>query len=212
MAESIADTRPLLHLREIGRTGTLKIFDKLLIPSLVGEELTRYGVAILVRAWRRNLLQRNDLEIAIESLISESSLHMGKPFRVYLRSLLQDPPAESRTDYIKTAKRIGDTSDHIYIKAFAKNPDKYAGQRVKVSVKVFKIEEQAGKALMNVYLSREYEPAVVYYDGETDIYDGDVIMVYGEVLGRLEGQNALGATMSWPTIHARHIEKMKYEE
>jgi hypothetical protein len=121
------------------------------------------------------------------------------------------PPVESRAEYEKTAKRIGEKTDPIYIKAFTKNPDKYAGQRVKVSVKVFKIEEQDSKTLMNVYLSKDYEPAIVYYEGESDIYDGDVIMVYGEVVGRLEGQNALGASMTWPTIHARYFKKLKEE-
>jgi predicted nucleic acid-binding protein len=42
MLEAITDTGPLLHLREIGRLESLRIFEHLVMPDLVEEELRAY--------------------------------------------------------------------------------------------------------------------------------------------------------------------------
>jgi predicted nucleic acid-binding protein len=42
--EAIADTGPVLHLHEIGRLDCLAVFDSLLMPDLVVEELHTYGL------------------------------------------------------------------------------------------------------------------------------------------------------------------------
>ena len=42
--EVISDTGPLLHLHEIGRLACLDVFDHLILPNLVLEELDRYRV------------------------------------------------------------------------------------------------------------------------------------------------------------------------
>ena len=44
MREAIADTGPVLHLHEIGRLDCLAVFDSLLMPDLVVEELHTYGL------------------------------------------------------------------------------------------------------------------------------------------------------------------------
>ncbi len=44
MREAISDTGPILHLHEIGWLEALNIFDHLLMPNLVAEELLSYGL------------------------------------------------------------------------------------------------------------------------------------------------------------------------
>jgi predicted nucleic acid-binding protein len=42
--EAISDTGPILHLHEIGRQAALSIFERLIIPDLVAEELRTSGL------------------------------------------------------------------------------------------------------------------------------------------------------------------------
>jgi predicted nucleic acid-binding protein len=44
MREAITDTGPVLHLNEIGRLECLRIFEHLVMPDLVAEELHNYGL------------------------------------------------------------------------------------------------------------------------------------------------------------------------
>ena len=46
MTEAISDTGPLLHLREIGRLDALGVFDRLLVPGSVADELHTYGLKL----------------------------------------------------------------------------------------------------------------------------------------------------------------------
>ncbi|MBI2877928.1 MAG: hypothetical protein HYY20_13715 [Candidatus Tectomicrobia bacterium] len=50
------------------------------------------SVGVLVRAYRTGLLQRDSLEIAVDALFDESTLHLSHAFRVYVRQLLADLP------------------------------------------------------------------------------------------------------------------------
>lgn len=122
-----------------------------------------------------------------------------------------EPPPETKEQYIASAKLIGDRNDAIYTKAFIKNPDKYKGQRVKITVKIMDIQEKDGETFMNVYLNRDYDVGLVGYQGSTDVYQGDVILVYGEVLGLISGTNRMGAEMTWPGIMAKYVKKVRSE-
>jgi len=44
MPEAVSDTGPILHLHEINRLYALSVFERLLIPALVAEELKSYGL------------------------------------------------------------------------------------------------------------------------------------------------------------------------
>lgn len=44
MREAITDTGPVLHLHEIGQLESLRIFERLVMPDLVAEELCNYGL------------------------------------------------------------------------------------------------------------------------------------------------------------------------
>ena len=126
-------------------------------------------------------------------------------------STQESSPVISKKEYMKSAKFIGLKKDPIYIKDFMKNPDKYKDQRVKINVKIMSIKEQDGNTLMNVYLTPDYEVGLVLYKGSVDVYDDDVIAVYGDVIGTVEGKNGMGADMAWPAILARYIKKLPYE-
>lgn len=44
MSDALADTGPILHLHEIGRLQMLRVFDSLLMPDLVADEIRAYGL------------------------------------------------------------------------------------------------------------------------------------------------------------------------
>jgi predicted nucleic acid-binding protein len=166
--EAVTDTGPILHLYEIRRLEALRIFDHLLIPNLVAEELLGYGldpswlsvtvlsttivsveskewgplvseadqttihpadaqvfvlaqstqfqnyvltddlalrrrlesqqaivvgtVGVLVRAYTNGYLNRIELESAIDTLFTTSTLHLRRAFRVYVRQLIANLP------------------------------------------------------------------------------------------------------------------------
>ena len=168
MLEAITDTGPVLHLHEIGRLESLGIFDHLMMPDLVAEELRVYGldpahlgvaalritvvavertawepvvheisplviqpaaaqvfvlarsdqfrkpvltddlalrrrlegrgatvvgtVGLLVRAYSTGRLARDELNRAVDTLFTASTLHMSRAFRAYIHHLLAGLP------------------------------------------------------------------------------------------------------------------------
>jgi predicted nucleic acid-binding protein len=44
VAEAISDTGPILHLHEVGRLDSLRVFTRLIVPNLVADELRSYGL------------------------------------------------------------------------------------------------------------------------------------------------------------------------
>lgn len=50
------------------------------------------SVGILVRAYKTNRLTRAQLEHALDALFSNSTLHLSRAFRTYVRQLLADLP------------------------------------------------------------------------------------------------------------------------
>jgi predicted nucleic acid-binding protein len=168
MSEAITDTGPILHLNEIGRLELLSIFNQLIMPERVAEELKTFGlesdnlgvanlnviistvqerewklvinnpnqplihpadaqvfvlaqsnqfqkpiltddlalrrrlenqqatvvgtVGVLIRAYTLKQFQRNELENAIEALITTSTLHINPAFRTYIQHLITNIP------------------------------------------------------------------------------------------------------------------------
>jgi predicted nucleic acid-binding protein len=168
MGEAITDTGPVLHLNEIWRLESLRVFERLVMPDLVAEELCAYGldpyhlgvtglkvaivivertewspvfseadqptihpadaqvfvlarssqfekpvltddlalrrrlesqgatvvgsVGVLVRAYTTGYLKRNELESAVDALLTTSTLHMSRAFKAYVRHLLAELP------------------------------------------------------------------------------------------------------------------------
>lgn len=50
------------------------------------------SVGVLVRAYKTGLLERDELEGAVDALFTVSTLHLSRAFRAYVRQLLADLP------------------------------------------------------------------------------------------------------------------------
>ena len=102
MHEAITDTGPVLHLHEIDWLEALRVFDRLVMPDLVAEELRRQlenhqatvvgSVGILVRAYTTGYLNRHELENATDALFTTSTLHLSRAFRSYIQHLIASLP------------------------------------------------------------------------------------------------------------------------
>lgn len=100
----------------------------------------------------------------------------------------------------------------IYVKDFIKNPDKYHDQRVKMRAQIMKIEESGGKTLINAYISNNMDVGVIQFDGSVNAYDGDLLEVFGTVIGRVEGKNMMGAQLTWPAVQGKYIKVVRHEK
>jgi hypothetical protein len=116
-------------------------------------------------------------------------------------------PAETKEQYIGSAKKIGTEKMPIFWKEFLKNPDKFRGERVSIIGKILDIQEENGATIIQAYLNQDFDSFIAVHDGSVPFYKEDLIVVYGEGAGSFEGQNAFGAEMKWPVIAAKYIEK-----
>lgn len=91
----------MLHLHEIGRLESLAIFDQLMLPNLVVDELHSYGIdlvelvgsiGILVRAYTLSRIGWNELEASVDAIFTTSTLHLSRAFRTFVRQLLDGLP------------------------------------------------------------------------------------------------------------------------
>lgn len=120
---------------------------------------------------------------------------------------------ESEKEYKASCKKIVGVDDGsgIYYKDLLKNPNKYISTRLNIQAKIMSIEESNNQTAMQVYISRNFDTAIVYYDGVMKIYEDDIIRIWGEGAGTFEGQNRMGAAMSVPMIRARYIKQERSE-
>ncbi len=89
------------------------------------------------------------------------------------------------------------------------NSDAYKGKVVKWGAKVFTTPEKDTDAIyLQAYADGENQNyAISYSKPGFDVQEGDYLIVYGQVWGNLEGENAFGAKLSMPAIKAGYIEK-----
>lgn len=138
-------------------------------------------------------------------------------------ALLQDPDylkalkrseqhVESKKEYIASTQKVGGRKDPIYLKEFLKSPEKFTGTRLAVLGKIMHIEEQNGHTGLQMYVDRNLDSVIVKIDQSVKVYEGDVIQVYGEGAGTLEGENRMGASMTWPLIQAKYIVLKRHAE
>lgn len=118
-------------------------------------------------------------------------------------------PTESKEDYIKSSAKIGGKKSAIYQKDFLKSPSKYNGSRINIVGKIMHIEEVDGNTGIQMYINDNWDSVIVRYPDSVKVYDGDVIQVFGEAAGSLEGQNRMSAVMEWPLIKAKYIKKIR---
>jgi len=95
-----------------------------------------------------------------------------------------------------------------------KNPDAHAGEFLKFKGQVFQIMESGGVTAMLLSVTNEgygfYDDNVwVTYPGTFDVYEDDIINVWGECTGSYDYTSVIGAELSVPAIEAKYIEKVK---
>ena len=88
-----ADAQVFSLARESGFRSLVLTDDLALRRLLEGHGSPVTGtVGILIRAYTVHTISREDVELAFDALFRTSTLHLGRAFRTYLRSLLDDLP------------------------------------------------------------------------------------------------------------------------
>ncbi|MCX5828726.1 MAG: hypothetical protein NTV58_12125 [Deltaproteobacteria bacterium] len=120
-------------------------------------------------------------------------------------------PSITEEEYIASTKAIvqKQSSNGIYYKDFLKNPSKFKDTRLNIPGKILGIEENNGRTFIQMYISDDLDSVIVFYEGNTGFYKNDLIRVYGDGAGTMDGQNRMGASMTWPVIQAKYIKKFK---
>lgn len=120
------------------------------------------------------------------------------------------PPVkiESEKDYIASTQKVGSSKDPVYIKEFLKNPDKFKGTRMNIVGKIMNIEEGKEGTAIQMYVNNQYDTVIVFYPRTVKVYDRDIVRVYGEGAGSIEGKNRMGAMMRWPVVAAKYVKKV----
>lgn len=157
--------------------------------------------------------------VKLGSFLSESPRNVSQPVTPPTTASSASPPAtpvkpETEKEYKKSCILVSGTDDgkNIYYKDFLKNPKKYTDTRLNIQAKIMSIEESDNQTAIQVYLTRNFDTGIVYFDGIMKIYEGDIIRIYGEGAGVFEGQNRMGASMSVPFIKAKYIKKERSED
>lgn len=89
----------------------------------------------------------------------------------------------------------------ISYKVLNKNPDSLAGQNVKLRGQIMQIQEDAGETFMLLSVTDMgydvwTDNVAVYYEGTADVYEDDVITIWGTVTGKFKYDSVAGWKMS----------------
>jgi len=100
----------------------------------------------------------------------------------------------------------------VDMRVIAKNPDAYQGTKVKLTGEVFAIQESNGQTVFQMWAddpggSQFNREAVAVRLGITiaSLVKGSRVVVYGTVLGTVNGTNAFGGAVSQPVVNTDHI-------
>ncbi|MBR2943353.1 MAG: hypothetical protein IKB82_08140 [Clostridia bacterium] len=102
------------------------------------------------------------------------------------------------------------------IKALHSNPQSFENHYVELIGKVFTTPEY-GDGFIALQMWADYEKSdkntIVYiYDQDFSVETDDYVRVVGLASGVFEGENAFGATVSAPVIHAKEYETVSYQD
>jgi hypothetical protein len=113
---------------------------------------------------------------------------------------------EKEAAFKKDAKEID-------YKHFSKNPDKYAGDKYKVTGQIVQILEENNYTIMRLAVTKDRwgwnssDIVWVEYPGETDYVEDDVVTIYGTVVGKHSYESQAGWEISVPAVIAGYIEQ-----
>jgi len=129
--------------------------------------------------------------------------------------LLQIDSKEQAYIQAKKEKEIADykASCKTYeFRVLKKDADSLKGERIKLKGEVLQILEQSGSADIRLAVTRtsygwSYNDVVyVVYLGTTDIYEEDVITVWGEVSGSYTYESIAGYNITLPLVRAKYLQ------
>lgn len=93
-----------------------------------------------------------------------------------------------------------------------KNPDSLAGNQIKARGQVLQIQEDSGVTVMRVAITKGsfdiWDDAVmIVYAGKIDVYEKDLVTVWGEIEGSYTYKSVAGWDVTVPKITAKYAEK-----
>ncbi|SFB11454.1 MULTISPECIES: DUF4352 domain-containing protein [unclassified Bacillus (in: firmicutes)] len=112
----------------------------------------------------------------------------------------------------ETNKEVKLLSKEEFTKMYS-DPKKYKGSKVEFFAKIFVDPEKDDKGTyMQVYAENNSEKntIVAIKDPNIDVKVDDIIFISGKVEDAFEGENAMGGTITAPTILADKVEKSDY--
>lgn len=119
---------------------------------------------------------------------------------------------ETKKQVVETAKTDTVLSKEEFAKMYS-DPKKYKGSKVQFYGKVFVDPQKDDKGTyLQVYADNDPQrnTIVAIKDPNLDVKNNDIVLVTGTVKDQFEGKNALGGTVTGPTIIADKITKSDY--
>jgi|GEM_PF-4119422 len=92
-----------------------------------------------------------------------------------------------------------------------KNPDSFAGERIKLRGQILQIQEDSTGTFMLVQMTYQgydiwSDNVAVFYFDQVGVYEQDVITIWGEVIGAFSYKSRAGWDLTVPSIKAKYIE------
>lgn len=121
-----------------------------------------------------------------------------------------EPPTTTTTESEQAFK---DSCEKASYKVISKNPDGHVGERYTFTGQILQIQEDESGTFMLLEITKDKygwnDLVMAAWLGTADIYEDDVVTVWGECSGKFEYSTKIGGTNSVPGFLARYVEKAK---
>lgn len=121
------------------------------------------------------------------------------------------PKKISEKDYKKACQKV--TYEDL-----ARNPDNFAGKKIRMDGKIMQVQESGGSAVYLIQVTKdEYDlwDDIVWVNAQVDsnnrFLEDDVVRIWGEYQGIREYETVLSSQNSVPEINARYLAVVKEE-
>ena len=157
-------------------------------------------------------LQNNEFDLA---LADTNKTLKHAPDNQEAIALMADIPAQKAAyEERKKQQVIEDFKNSCQVmsyKVLNKNPDNLVGQRIKLNGEIMQIQEDSGKTFMllsvtNMGYGYWDDNVAVFYDGTADIYEDDIITVWGVIDGKFAYKSQAGWDITVPRVNAEYVE------
>ncbi|MEW5954021.1 MAG: hypothetical protein AB1815_09895 [Bacillota bacterium] len=160
----------------------------------------------------KSSLETNSFEAALAEVDNALKLNPDMQEAIALKSEI----GTKQQEYEKKKKQqeIADFKNSCEVmnyKVLNKNPDALAGRNVKLRGQIMQIQEDAGQTFMLLSITDLgygvwTDEVAVFYDGTADVYEEDVITIWGTVSGKFEYESVAGWNLAVPGVLAMYVE------